>query len=104
MLMEYKWNDKVFGVGPNDFGELALSIFRFQYAHNPVYQSYVMALGIDPLAVQSVIQIPFLPIGFFKTHAVKTGSFEPQAVFESSGTTGSINSRHQVKDLSLYEE
>ncbi|MGB3091567.1 MAG: acyl transferase, partial [Chitinophagaceae bacterium] len=25
-------------------------------------------------------------------------------VFESSGTTGSINSKHQVKDLSLYEE
>jgi hypothetical protein len=30
--------------------------------------------------------------------------FEPQAVFESSGTSGSINSRHLVKEISLYED
>src|SRR4029078_9358983 len=39
---------------------------------------------------------------FFKTHQVTTTSFEPQSVFESSGTTNTVNSRHYVKDLAIY--
>ncbi len=33
-----------------------------------------------------------------------TGSFEPEIFFESSGTTGSVSSRHQLKETSLYRE
>jgi hypothetical protein len=33
---------------------------------------------------------------------VKTTEFEPQLVFESSGTTDSVNSHHLVKDIELY--
>jgi len=44
-----------------------------------------------------------LPISFFKTMPVTTG-FEPGFYFESSGTTGSINSRHYVKDIELYKK
>jgi hypothetical protein len=33
---------------------------------------------------------------------VRTTDFQPQAVFESSGTTGMVSSRHVVKDLDLY--
>ncbi len=82
----------------------ALDIFRLQAANNPVYASFLEALKIDPLLVSSVDKIPYLPIRFFKTQEVKTGSFEPQAVFESSGTSGMTHSRHLVKDLSLYEK
>ena len=52
----------------------------------------------------SLSRIPFLPVGFFKTHAVKTTDFETQTIFESSGTTQTLNSRHFVKELSLYRE
>jgi Acyl-protein synthetase, LuxE len=79
-------------------------MFRLQYIHNKVYKSYVDALGIDLSAVTKIENIPFLPIGLFKTHAVITTSFTPQAVFESSGTTGKDTSRHYVKDLTLYEK
>ncbi len=48
-------------------------------------------------------EIPFLPVSFFKTHALKTGDFEPGIVFESSGTTGMVNSRHLVRDPALYQ-
>jgi hypothetical protein len=48
--------------------------------------------------------IPFLPISFFKSHTVITGSFEPRLVFESSGTTQTTNSKHLVKDVNLYHE
>jgi hypothetical protein len=43
-----------------------------------------------------------LPIQFFKTRDIKTTEFEPQAVFESSGTTQTVNSRHYVKDINIY--
>jgi hypothetical protein len=45
-----------------------------------------------------------LPISFFKTHSLLTTTFTPQAVFESSGTSGTVNSKHFIKDLIIYEE
>ncbi len=46
--------------------------------------------------------MPYLPISFFKTHRIVTGEFEPAVVFESSGTTQTVNSRHLVRDTGLY--
>jgi hypothetical protein len=43
-----------------------------------------------------------LPISFFKTHTVTAGPFTPETVFESSGTTQTLTSRHLVKEVSLY--
>ncbi|WP_431217419.1 hypothetical protein ACQ86N_14470 [Puia sp. P3] len=60
-------------------------------------------MGIDPSAVNKVYDIPFLPVAFFKTQSVRTGSWTPAATFESSGTTGMVTSRHEVKDLDLYK-
>jgi hypothetical protein len=94
--------DKIFTAEPADFEQLALEVFRFQYQYNPIYQQYVKALSIVGPEVQTLRQIPFLPIGFFKTHEIRSTAFEPQAIFESSGTTQTLNSRHYVKDLSLY--
>jgi phenylacetate-coenzyme A ligase PaaK-like adenylate-forming protein len=102
--MEVQWNHKVLNVSAGDFDALALEIFRFQYAQNPVYKSYVDALGINPAQIRAIEQIPFLPIRFFKSHHVASTTFEPVATFESSGTTGTINSRHYIKDLSIYRD
>jgi phenylacetate-coenzyme A ligase PaaK-like adenylate-forming protein len=99
-----QWNHKVFGVQPAGFEALALELFRFQYRSNPVYKAFVQALRLDPNVISCLEQIPFLPIRFFKSHEVKSGLFEAEAVFESSGTTGSVNSKHHVKDISFYEE
>jgi hypothetical protein len=102
--MDYKWNHKIFSVNEASFSSVALGIFRFQYENNPVYKAYVQALAIDPAKIDSVYDIPFLPVSFFKTHRVSTTLFEPQAVFESSGTTGLATSRHYIKDAGVYEE
>lgn len=102
--MSLQWNDKVFGVKEEDFEALALEVFRFQAENNPVYSDFLKALKVEPGGITQVTQIPFLPVRFFKSHEIKTTEFIPQAIFESSGTTGSINSRHFVKDLLLYEE
>jgi hypothetical protein len=95
--------DTIFRMPETEFSRYALEVFHLQYQHNPVYRSYIDTLGIAPREIKTISRIPFLPISFFKTHTIQTGSFEPEAVFESSGTTQTINSRHYVKDLSVYQ-
>ena len=102
--MNCEHEDKIFSTDRAHFEELAVNLFHFQYKHNPVYNQYVNSLPLVGRQVRSLADIPFLPIQCFKTHIIQTTSFEPQAVFESSGTTQSINSRHYIKDLSLYRQ
>lgn len=102
--MNRQWKDKILAVSRTGMDELALEIFRYQYAQNQVYRQYADAVGKTPSTVNSIYQIPFLPIRFFKSHAVQNGTFEPEVVFESSGTTGENTSRHYIKETILYKE
>ncbi|RTY91341.1 acyl transferase [Flavobacterium sp. GT3R68] len=86
------------------FEKTALKVFRFQYENNAVYNEFCQYLNIDKQEVKSLQQIPFLPIQFFKSHAVTSNSKPVQATFISSGTTGMITSKHLVTDISLYEQ
>jgi phenylacetate-coenzyme A ligase PaaK-like adenylate-forming protein len=101
--MQDQWNHKIFEVNEEDFEALALEIFRYQARENKTYGSFINALGRDTRKIKTIKDIPFLPVSFFKTHSVRSGSFEPSMIFESSGTTGTSTSRHAVKDLDLYE-
>ncbi len=87
-----------------DFNNIALELFHYQYHHNELYHQYVNALNVTPGSVQQIEQIPFLPISFFKTRRIATGSWlQEELLFESSRTTGDVPSRHYVKDAGLYE-
>lgn len=101
--MQDQWNHKVFNVTNEGFEDLTLEVFHFQYGNNAIYKGYTDALHIIPTEVNTINSIPFLPIGFFKSNEILTTNFSPATVFESSGTTGSINSRHLIKELGLYE-
>lgn len=106
MQQKQEWADienLVFQSNP-DFEKIALDIFRLQYNHNIVYKNYVDALKVNISEIDRTEAIPFLPIRFFKTHQVITGSFSPELIFESSGTTQTVNSRHLVKDAGIYEK
>src|SRR5579875_3453514 len=99
------WEQTVFAVNYYaNFSETALAVFRFQYQNNELYQRFCQALGKTPQQVQQITDIPFLPISFFKSGPVCTTKFAPQLIFESSGTTGAVVSRHYVKDAELYEK
>ncbi|MEM9981162.1 MAG: acyl transferase, partial [Bacteroidota bacterium] len=88
-----------------DFEEKALMLFQYQATHNPIYSAYVASLGRDKKAIQQVTQIPFLPIEFFKSHQVITGTRTAnEKVFESSGTTGKQTSKHYVQVLPFYDK
>ena len=96
--------DSIFDItSDKEFNQLAIEIFKFQYHNNSDYQTFCKHLNIEPTAVKTINQIPFLPIEFFKTHQIKTGEFIEQQVFLSSGTTGQTQSKHYIKELSLYE-
>ena len=96
--------DNLLSVTPQNFEETALAVFNFQYLQNPVYNQFCKALHIEPAKINTINKIPFLPIAFFKTHIVTTTQFEAAALFESSGTTQTINSKHLIKDIALYEQ
>lgn len=85
------------------FEKIALKIFRHQFDNNPVYQDWCRLLKADKQTVNSLLDIPFLPISFFKTHAVIASELPAATVFRSSGTTGMSNSEHHIIDLSIYE-
>ncbi len=85
------------------FQKTALAIFRHQAAHCAVYKAYINNLNVDPAAITAVEEIPFLPISFFKTHEVLSDNSQVEITFSSSGTTGMVQSKHLVTDLSLYE-
>ena len=96
--------DNLLSVTPQNFDETALAVFNFQYLQNPVYNQFCKTLHIEPAKINTISKIPFLPIAFFKTHIVTTTQFQAEALFESSGTTQTINSKHLVKDIALYEQ
>jgi len=86
----------------SSFEAAALQLFTYQYNNNPLYKTYSDYINVDPSKVRTVAEIPFLPIEFFKNQIVKTGKWETQAIFESSGTTGAITSKHHIEDLGFY--
>jgi phenylacetate-coenzyme A ligase PaaK-like adenylate-forming protein len=103
-MVNVSFDLNIFQVTTNSFEEYALALFRFQAEHSPVYREYIRVLGVDPSTVDRISGIPFLPIRFFKTHRITTTAFDPALLFESSGTTGTVNSKHWVRDPAVYEE
>jgi len=96
---------QVFSISNNQqFADMTLQVFRFQAEHCAVYRDFITNLKIDPQSVKHISDIPFLPISFFKSHEVVSSENKAGIIFTSSGTTGMINSKHLVTDVSWYEE
>ncbi len=87
-----------------EFETLAFDVFEYQFQHNEIYKQYCRLLKKQPSKVRNIEDIPFLPIEFFKSKRLISGNKNPQITFTSSGTTGSITSKHYVTDLELYEK
>lgn len=88
----------------HEFEQASLAIFKHQAEYCKVYKEYISHLRILPNEVNTVSQIPYLPISFFKTHEVLSTTKAPEIAFSSSGTTGMIQSKHLVTDVSVYEQ
>ena len=94
----------IFSIKNNSqFKELTLDIFKYQFENNTVYRSFCDLLYKHPSNIKHIEDIPFLPIQFFKSHQVISSTKTIAQIFTSSGTTGSITSKHLVADLSIYK-
>ena len=97
--------DSIFNINSKaEFDAIAMDVFKFQFKHNKVYRSFCDLLYKHPSDIKEVSDIPFLPIQFFKSRKVLSSNLPIEKTFSSSGTTGSITSKHLVTDLNLYEK
>ncbi len=88
----------------DEFQAKALEVFSYQYENNAVYHKFCSLLGKNQSNVTHLKDVPFLPIDFFKSKKIVSASKIPKTIFTSSGTTGSITSKHFVLDTKIYED
>ena len=95
---------KIFNIkNQSSFNKYCLDIYHFQYRNNLVYKKFCNMICENPMNINEITKIPFLPISFFKTKKIlSVDKFEK--VFYSSGTTINSRSKHFISDLKLYEE
>ena len=106
--------NNIFSITAKNFNKIAEEVFQFQYKHNKVYGKWCDLINRQS-EIKNSKQLPtinnqpstafhFLPISFFKSHTIATTLFQPQQIFESSGTTNTITSKHLVKDIAIYQQ
>lgn len=92
---------------PAHFESLALTVFRYQAEHVPVYRAYLASLDVDPCAVRSLDQIPPVSTLAYKYARIEN-ELHPESpasrVFLTSGTTISRDERgrHLVPEPQIY--
>lgn len=93
--------EKIFSIDSDAvFNQVALEVFEYQFKHVPIYNEFCRSIG--KTTVNSIEEIPFLPISFFKTHRVIAEGKTTSMIFKSSGTSGD-RSHHFIADISVYE-
>jgi len=102
--LESKLQNKIFKINEQSFNDVALEVFRFQSKNCAVYNKYLNLLGIKPENIKNWKEIPFLSIRFFKEKKVVSTTQKEEIVFYSSNTGSKGESKHYVKNLSLYEQ
>lgn len=94
--------EEIWDLKPDDFLNYAKKVAYFQAQNNPVYNQWIKLSNQRIDNADTINSIPFLPISFFKNQDVYIG-VRPTTLFESSGTTQDVVSKHWVADSSLYE-
>ena len=87
---------------PEEYEKIALQTFEHQYASNPVYRSFCTLIHRAPADIHHSIDIPALPIGFFKSHRVTSFDHTPEITFTSSGTTAQRTAQHHLVSTKQY--
>lgn len=88
----------------DDFLAASLKTFRYQYDNIEVYRKFVDYLKINPEEIESLDEIPFLPIEMFKNHQILDKNVSTELYFQSSGTTQMNLSKHFIADENIYQE
>lgn len=87
-----------------EFNQLALRIFAYQYRNNLPYQAFCRQKGKTPRLVKHWRDIPYVPMNAFKE--VPLSCTDPEAavrVFMTSGTTQGKRGKHYHSTLEIRE-
>lgn len=104
MVKAEQIKERIFNIKTlQDFTDLTFDIFDYQYNNNNIYRQYVQLIGCNPKQITNIKDIPFLPIEFFKLSKIVSGNDKEKVIFLSSGTTGSVQSKHYITDLEIYK-
>lgn len=96
--------EKIFQISSDEeFEQVALATFRYQYDHCAPYRRWVDLLHIHPDSVRHSSDIPALPIEMFKRQHIVSFAEQPTGYFQSSGTTSMEHSHHYYRTLALYD-
>lgn len=89
---------------PVRFADLALRVFRFQYAGNEAYRRFCDRRGRSPQNVSEWTEIPAVPVSAFKQAELVVSGLGKGRVYTTSGTSRGAESRgrHHVPDPSIY--
>ncbi len=90
--------NRIFDINPITEQKVIDEVYQFQYQNNEVYRKWCDNFKYAQNS------IPFLPISFLKSHEIKTTLFQPEKIFESSGTSKTNISKHFIKDLNIYKK
>jgi phenylacetate-coenzyme A ligase PaaK-like adenylate-forming protein len=88
----------------SDFLDFTIKNFKYQFNNNLLFRNYCKLVGYKEEIIESLQEIKFLPVELFKSNKVYCGVSDEEKIFTSSGTTGQINSKHYVKNISIYEK
>ena len=88
----------------SDFLDVSIQNFKYQFNNNLVFRNYCKLVGYKEEITASLQEIKFLPVELFKSNKIYCGVSDEEKIFTSSGTTGQINSKHYVKNISTYEK
>lgn len=85
------------------FNTIAISVFKQQAIHNPVYKQYLELINCSIDSINLYTDIPLLPISVYKNKVIKTHAWNEEKIFLSSGSnTQAVRSKHYVKSLAWY--
>jgi hypothetical protein len=87
-----------------EFVEKALQLQALQTGRLGIYKDFCKILNRTTPIARNLESLPYLPIGFFKTHKVFDTALLPKTVFTSSGTTGVTTSKHYIADIEGYNK
>mgnify|MGYP001189352774 CR=1 FL=1 len=99
------YTKKIFEIKTEEeFNDLSLSIFNYQYNNNSIYKKYIDLNNININNITHYLEIPFLPIELFRTQKIILDNTKFDTFFMSSGTTNHEKSRHYISDISIYKK
>jgi phenylacetate-coenzyme A ligase PaaK-like adenylate-forming protein len=97
------FQEDILNLNIKNFEEKAIELFQLQARYNAVYRDYLIHRKVSISSIKKIEDIPFLPIRFFKDFPVVCGDHESfEGYYSSSGTTGTITSRHYFWSEEFY--